>query len=443
MKKISLCIFALFALAGCDSLPSWMGGAEKAVVRLPGERLDVLPAGPQFKADDAVQGVAFQLPASIDNASWAQATDQFTAKSANLALPGDLSTHQDARIGDGDRFVHTLIPRPVVAGGFVYAMDASGHISAHDVNNIDTIAWVSEALVNKHVDQVMGGGLAVDNGKLYASSGRGQITAIDATKGETLWTISLGIPLRSAPRVSGDTLYIISIDSQTFALDVATGKTRWTHRGINETAGLMNTVSPSLGGGMLIAPYTSGELYALHAENGDEAWRSSLVQANRTSATAIFAGIGGDPVVDESVVFGVSNGGMFSVLNLLTGQPLWNKPIAAINTPWVVGEYVFVLSEDNVLMAMVKYDGRIRWTTQLPRFKDEKRKLKPILWRGPVMANGKLLISGSNGQLLNIDPSAGTTLSTLETEEEIYTSPVVAGGKIFLVGKDARLYSFQ
>ncbi len=442
MNKYSGFLAALLLLAGCDSLPSWMGGAEKEIVRLPGDREDVLQVDTGLKADEIVQQVSFKVPDVVENNTWAQATGQFTAATGNLSVKGDLSSKQSVSAGEGNEFTHSLVPRPVVADGHVFVMDAAGAISAHDVNDISQKIWASQAMMHDDAE-VMGGGLAVDAGKLYAASGLGRVVVLDAATGAENWHRDIGTPIRSAPRVAGGKIFLITIDSQLYALDAATGNVLWTHRGIGETAGLMNNVSPAIAGDSVIVPYASGELYALRMETGDEIWRSSLAQAKRTEATAIFSGIGGDPVVDEAAVFAVSSSGLCSALNVLGGQTLWERKIASINTPWLVGEYVFVLTEDNMLMAMVKYDGRIRWTIQLKKYADEKHKLKPIVWRGPVMVDGKLVVISTYGEMLKIDGATGSVLSTMDVPDDLSTSPVVADGKLFVVAKDATLYSYQ
>lgn len=435
-------LLVLLLLAACDYLPSWMGGAEKEIKRLPGERQDVLQSDTSLKADEIVQQVGFKVPPVTENAAWAQSTGQFTAMTGNLSVKGDLSSKQSVSVGEGNEFNHPLVPRPVVADGHVFAMDAAGYISAHDANDISKKIWTSNALVRDD-DPVMGGGMAVDGGKLYATTGLGRAAALDVATGAETWHRDIGLPLRSAPRVADGKLFIITIDSQLYALDAATGNVLWTHRGIGETAGLMNNVSPAIAPGAVIVPYASGELYALNIDNGNEIWRESLAQAKRTEATAIFSGIGGDPVVDESVVFAVSSSGLTSVFNILNGQTLWERKIASINTPWLVGEYIFVLTEDNMLMAMVKYDGRIRWTLPLKKYGDEKHKLKPIVWRGPVMVDGKVIVVSTHGEMLTVDAASGNILSTLDVPDNISTAPVVAGGKLYVVDKDATLYSYQ
>jgi len=443
MNKTIAIVLCALSLTACSQLPSWMGGADKEIKRLPGERIDALASANNYTVDPAAHAVPFKLPTVASNDTWQQHTGEFAAGSSNLVLSGELSNEQSASVGEGDDFKHSLPPRPVAGAGKVFAMDATGHISAHLLENIRTIVWQSSALENEDSDEVMGGGLALSAGKLYVVSGTGVIAALDAETGAELWKRNVGIPLRSAPRIEDGKLYAISIDSQLFALDSANGATLWTHRGIGETAGLQSSVSPAISGNNVIVPYASGELYALKNADGEEVWRSSLAQTTRTSATSIFNGIAADPVVDEAVVFAASNGGLFSVFNLLNGQSLWNQPIATINPPWVVGDYVFALSDDNVLIAMVKYDGKIRWTKTLSRFKDAKRSLYPIIWRGPLVANDKLVVASSNGEMLLVDAATGDVAKTIDIPDDIETAPIIVGGKVIFITRDAKLYSYQ
>ena len=443
MKKCIPLLVVLPLVSACSMLPSWLGGADKPIKRLPGTREEVMTNDQLYTVDEKTKSMAYKLPAATANGEWEQHSGQFTAATSNLSLTGDLSDEHRTSIGDGDEFPQTTTPAPVVAAGKIFAMDGTGHISAHDLILLNHKVWTSEALVDKDEKEVLGGGLAAQDDKLYAVSGLGIAAAINIGTGETVWTRDLGIPLRSAPRVKNGVMVVTSIESQTFALDIATGKTLWTHRGISEMAGLLNTVSPTFAGGMVIVPYASGELYALKLDTGEEAWRTSLSQTRKTSANVIFSGVAGDPVVDDAVVFAISSGGAFSVFNIINGQPLWEKPISSINTPWVSGDYVFVVSEENTLIAMLKYDGSIRWTKQLTSYHDEKRKLYPIVWRGPVLVNDKLALVSSAGEMILVDAATGDTSKTIDVPNDVSAAPIVADGKIYLVNKAAELVELK
>ena len=91
-------------------------------------------------------------------------------------------------------------------------------------------------------------------------------------------------------------------------------------------------------------------------------------------------------------------------LELTTGQRLWELNIAGIATPWVAGDWVFVVTDDAKLICISRQNGHIRWINQLPQFEQPKSKKGQIDYSGPVLAGGRLIVAGSNGALINVDP---------------------------------------
>jgi len=303
------------------------------------------------------------------------------------------------------------------------------------------VRWTSKGLSEKDEPQIIGGGLAFDDGKLYVVSGRGIVGAFDAATGNELWRKFLDVPLRSAPRVSGGKLFVISLDNQLFALNAAGGDIVWSHRGIEETAEIMKSVSPVVSGDIVIAPYSSGELYALSTADGKEIWSDSLASRLHTQA-GIFSGIGGDPVIDDQVVIAASASGLMNVHGVATGQHVWERPIGSINTPWVAGDYIYLLASDNTIVCLAKFSGKVKWSSKLQDFDKVKEKRDPITWRGPVMSDGRLIVIGSDGQMLFVNATDGK-ITVKDLPDNIFTAPVIAGGRMYLIGKDATLYQVQ
>ncbi len=439
----ALALSALLILPACSHVPDWMGGSKKEEAKLPGERIAILQPGSRFEADPTLKTLPLDLPKVAENAEWTGHTGIVSSANANLALKGGLNDQRSARAGEGESFEQPLVPSPVVGGDMVFAMDGEGHISAHDAANIGTVKWQSRGVSEEDNPDMIGGGLSYSGGKLYALSGRGVVAAFDAASGKEIWRKVLHIPFRSAPTIDGDLLYAVTIDSQLFAMKAATGEVAWSQRGIDETTGLMNSVSPAVSKGVVVVPYSSGEIYALSVSDGKEIWTQSLVLNVGAQGSSVFSGIGGDPVIDGDVVFAVSNGGLMSVYSLVHGQRIWDSPISSLNTPWVAGDYLYMVTTDNVLICMVKYDGRIRWSTKLAGFENEKERLRPIVWRGPVLVEGKLALVSSNGKLTLVSATDGAILETKSVPDDIYTPPVVAGGRMYLIDKGATLYQLQ
>lgn len=449
MNKRVYCValslsFSIF-LSGCShmpSMPSWMGGMAEEKPKLAGERKVALPESNQIKTDEALRNTQPVLPEAVSNSSWQQHSGEFAADTGNIA-GGKFENKSSAKIGGGNDFSHSLLPRPVVSGGEVFAMDAAGIISAHDAADINNIRWKSEVVADEDEDEVIGGGLAVDGGVLYATTGQGNIAALSAADGKKLWQKNIGTPLRSSPRVADGKVIVVAIDSHTYALSAKTGDVLWDHRGIDEISSVMNSVSPTIKGQDVLLPYTSGELFALSLDNGKELWSDNLLQNKYNQITSVFTGIGGDPVIDGNVAFVTSSGGITVAVDTASGKRIWQQQIASINTPWLAGDELFILTTDNTLIDVVKYTGKIRWQAQLASYEDTDRKRDPISWRGPVLVGGNLVVVGSNGQMVFVSASDRKITETRSIPDGILTAPVVVGGKIYLVRQDATLYSFQ
>ncbi len=421
-----------------EDLPTWLGGDDPKTP-LPGTRIAVLTENAPLEADPSLADIPVTIPLPRANGNWRQASGGPHGMTGNLQLSG-YTHHDSARIGEGNGWEQPLYPSPIAAEGVVYAMDAKGYITAHDATDITHIRWTARDLVGEDEPDLLGGGLAYEDRRIYATSGRGVVAAFDAASGKMLWKQSLGVPLRAAPKIGDHRVYALSVDNQLFALGVDTGATLWSHRGMNENAGFLAAISPAVTDSAVIAPYSSGELHALDSGSGQEIWRDSLLRTHRTNATAGFASIGGSPVVADDIVYASGSGGLSMALSLSGGQRVWEQDIAALNMPWIADSYVYLLTAGNQLAALRREDGRVRWAVQLPRFKDEKKSRHPLVWRGPVLAGGQLLVTGAHGQMLALSPADGKLIATVEIPENVTDAPIVAGGRLYMLTQDARLH---
>ena len=116
----------------------------------------------------------------------------------------------------------------------------------------------------------------------------------------------------------------------------------------------------------------------------------------RTSVSSL-NDIDADPVIDNGQVIAVGQGGRMVALDLITGQRLWELNIAGIATPWVAGDWIFVVTDQAKLLCIYRQNGHIRWITQLPQFVKAKSKKGEIDYSGPVLAGGRLIVTSSAG----------------------------------------------
>ena len=163
-----------------------------------------------------------------------------------------------------------------------------------------------------------------------------------------------------------------------------------------------------------------------------------------STSVVVAVDIDADPVIDGGQVFAVGQGGRMVALELNSGQRLWELNIAGIATPWVAGDWVFVVTDEAKLIALRRTNGKIRWINQLPRFEKPKSPRRgQISYVGPVLAGDRLIVAGSNGVLINVDPDNGSFQSQTNVGAGVSLPPVVANSTLYVLDDDGRLNAFR
>lgn len=422
-------------LAACDSLmPDWLGESEKPP--LPGERISLARYQRDLVPDDALKDVEIVTPEMPVNAAWPQALGNVAAVSGNLAFSEQPSVVDDGTIGEGVGFISSLIPAPVLAGQLIFAMDGSGTVSAHMVDDLDTIAWQSSILASEESgDTLIGGGLGYSQGILFAVGNDGAVAAFNAQTGEMLWKKEWLLPLRSPPRITPLVVLVLTADNQLLALDRNSGELQWSHQGISEVTLPLHSTVPALRDGVILTSYSSGEIVALDHETGAPIWSDSIMSSSSRDSTKTFRHI--SPLMASGLSFAGSSESI-SAFETATGRRLWEREVPVADAPWLAGNTLFLLTTENEVVAMRGTDGGIHWVRALPQPEDET-----ILWHGPIVAGNKVWIVGNNGMMLGLNVQDGSGSGTVEIPSGVLTAPIVANHQMYVVSRDAHLHKLK
>lgn len=438
MRAISLALACVGTLSACSG---WYGGGEEPP--LPGDRVSVLLREGQLSADPNVAGLTISLPAAIANDAWPQHSGSPAYRPQHPAGPDDLTLAWRAELGESAAGSGQLLARPVIADGAVFAMDAFGTISALDLAT-GARRWRKTHDDLALDDSVFGGGLAFDQGRLFVALTTGDVIGLDAASGEEIWRQSLTLPLRSAPTVADGIVLVLTADNQVYALDQGSGQPAWRHAGFFEASGVLGGPSPAVDDGIAVVPYSSAEVFALRLDNGRPLWSDTLERPRRTQAVAELNDIDGTPVIDGDLVFVGGRGGQVAAIDMRQGVRAWDADLAAVDTPWLAGDFLYVLTEDREVACLVQNDGRIRWVTQMPRTADpDDADAAALTWRGPVLAGERLYLTSSGGDLVTLSPFDGKQIKGRTLPAPAAVPPVVAGGTIVVLTEEAELLAYR
>ncbi len=400
---------------------------------LPGERIAIITDPSVSDLNQGGPPKPVSLPPPQTNASWTEPGGTPSNNLGHLTLADQVQKVWSADAGTGSSSRGRLSAIPLVANGNVYTLDAAGTVSAFSSASGGREWSVSVTPDNESRKEGFGGGIALDGGRLYVTTGYGTVVGIDPSNGSIVWNKSIGEPVRSSPTASGGKVFFVSADNTLHALNGGDGTELWTARGLPQVATLLSNVSPAVSANVVVAPFPAGDVAAYDVSTGKPAWTDSLSRSDETSA----AGILGDParpVIDKGVVFAVSHGGKMVATSETNGERLWTRNIASTNMPWVAGDTVYVVDLGGKLWALSRTDGAIRWATDLP---------SGGRWSGPVLAGGKLWLVSGDGLLIAADARSGQVLSNLDLGKAVYVSPVVAGGRMYILTDNATLIALN
>jgi outer membrane protein assembly factor BamB len=433
---------ALVALTALGACGAFKGGGKKTPVL--GDRVPILVSESDAKVDPAISGLDVLLPAPVVNTDWAQPGGNAEKSMGHLALGASVSRIWTVTIPAGSNR-QRLAASPVIGDGKMYVVDVNGALHAFDANSGASLWTVPIAKAEKAKAARFGGGATYDNGRVYATSGLGDIVAFDAKTGAEVWRAKPGPPLRGSPTVVGDQLYTLSQDNQLYALSTANGQQVWSASGSLETQGVFGVAAPAVAHQTVVAGFSSGELNAYRVENGRAIWGDALSRTSASTSVSSLADIDADPVIDDTNVYALGQGGRLVAANLATGQRLWEQNFAGISTPWLAGEWLFVVTDESKLYCLQRSTGKIRWISQLRAFQVEKKKKKknPLTWYGPVLAGNRLVLVNSLGDMVFASPSDGTVGQTISGKDGFNLGPVVANNALYVLDGRGRISAYR
>ncbi len=433
LARVSALAFAaVLLLSGCSSFNGIFGGEES--VALDGERKAVLKKKGAISIDLQSNEAPVAVPAAVTNRDWAQPGGSPSNAPQHVALGTSLKRAWRSSAGQGSSSQGRLTASPIAVGNRVFTLDTEATVYAFDASSGKRL-WRAELTPEEEEEEEgYGGGVASENGKVFAAIGFGYVVALNPADGKVLWSKSIGVPIRSAPTAAGGRVYVTTVNNEVFALSQTDGEVVWKYAGVAETAGLLSSTSPAVSEGKVVVPYTSGEIVAFDSTEGFPVWSDTLTRAGGLSSLANINDIAGRPVIDRGTVFAISHSGRMLAVSLDSGERVWEQNISGTQTPWAAGNYVFVITQRGVLMALSRKTGGVRWVLELDTNNE---------WSGPVLAGGRLLMVSSSGLFVSASPETGQVIEKIELGEKILISPIVAGSTVYLMTDDADLIAMR
>jgi outer membrane protein assembly factor BamB len=321
-----------------------------------------------------------------------------------------------------------------------------------DNRGIDqTAAWPMRGGCPTHAAQVAAHGTAVNSlnwktdlgapitsspavasdGTIYVGTGNGKLYAL-RPDGTFRWPAPvniggiLGLAVQSSPTIGADGTVYVGGETSLHAI-APNGVIRWSY----PTLGC-GKASPVIGGdGTIYFGTTDSFLHALRPD-GTQKWFHTTLSP-----------IEAPPAIGPDGTVYVASGD--NVVNALRpdGTTKWSRRLSLLGSiksaPAVVGDRVYVTSENNALYALATASGSVIWQRSLDNI------LSGIgISSSPALGpDGTVYFGGRNNRVVAYSPT-GSLLWSFETQGDVVSSPIVdMDGNVFVGSDDNHLYALS
>lgn len=293
------------ALAGCSSMPSWLGGSEKKV----------LP-----------------LPAVTGNASAAVAWQAVVGGKQLSAL------------------------QPAVFEGRVYVAHPGGALLVLDEKS----GAVLSRLQMPAGKGSLSGGVAVGNQLIVVGTSKAEVVAFDFS-GAVRWTSRAGSEVVSPAAIFDDAVLVVGGDGSIAALDPKNGERKWIVQRPLPALTVRSSAVPIAVRGAAFVGTAQGKLLAINPGNGNIGWEATVANPKGTSELERLIDVVGRPAVDTERVCAAAYQGRVACFDLVRGNLLWSRDLSSLTGPLLDARNVYVVDDKGVAQAFDKTTGGTLW----------------------------------------------------------------------------------
>jgi len=283
-------------------------------------------------------------------------------------------------------------------------------------------------------------GGVVSGDTLFVGSMEGQLVAMDITdgsfQGDPITLIaqaqsggfgclptagSTAVAVYGSPVINDDLIYVGGYDGKVraflFEEEMLRSEPRWISR--------QGDIGGSIIGGLAIADgrvyfgASDGLIYALDAVDGHKLWE------HQTEGK-----VWSSPAVENSTIYIGSFDRKLYALNASDGSEKWvfETEGTIVSTPAIADGKVYIGSFDRHVYAIDAASGEEVW--RFPATDDSADAPTGWFWASPVLHNGAVYAPNLDGRVYVLDAASGNMISDFNLEGPVSSSPVVVNDRI-------------
>lgn len=326
--------------------------------------------------------------------------------------------------------------------GKLYAASTTGDVAALDAANGHTL-WHKQVgqrhgWVWHHGDNSVrwSGGPTVGGDLLAVGSLEGVVYGLAASDGSERWTAQLSSEVISPPAIGAGLVAVRTNDGRVFGLDERDGKRLWVFDHANvPILSLRGNSAPVIDSGIVFVGEDNGKVIALRASDGGEMWEQQIAAGEGRGEIERIQDVDGMLAVDSGVVYAAGYRGQTAALIAQSGRPLWTHELSSFSGVALSASQVYAGDADSSIWALDLRTGSSEWKQDGLKYR----------WVGELAVQGDAVVVGDfEGYVHWLSITDGKFVArTRLSKEPIEAAPVVVGDVVYVMDVEGEIGAFK
>jgi outer membrane protein assembly factor BamB len=256
--------------------------------------------------------------------------------------------------------------------------------------------------------------------------------AFDPATGQELWHVPVESYVQATPAYADGVIYVGDTAGYVFAVDVEAGtiKPGWPFQAQDAV-----WAEPLVEDGRVFIASMDHHLYCLDAESGEVLWDQELGGA-----------MAAQPTIEDGILYVGAFDGKVYALDADTGEPAEGFEFKAGNWIWsevlMSGGQLYVTALDGLLYALDPATGAV--VSPYPYNSGDLSGGNDAIRAAPVEAGEAIVIASQSGRVAAVNTATPRwSWPGGVPEAEVYTTPVVSGGTVFVILMNGQVQALE
>jgi len=328
-----------------------------------------------------------------------------------------------SNIGDsGVNFLQAALSKDAV-----YAVSGRGRLTRLDRATGNRV-WSVESGIS------VSGGVGSGEGLVLIGSDKGDVLAY-GEDGELRWKSRVSSEVLSAPQAEEGIVIVRSADGRIAGLNAKDGKRAWLYERSTPALVVRSHAGVTLQRGVAFAGFAGGKMAVLKISDGSVLWETSVSQPRGNTELERISDITSNPVADDEQTCAIAFQGRVACYDISQGSPLWNRDISSDKGMVLLRKYLYISDTNGSVIALDKTSGSTMW-------KNEQLFIREVT--APHALNNYVVVGDYEGYLHGLSREDGSFVARIKLDSSgIRAAPIWLDDGLLVLTRGGGLYSLS